>query len=340
MLRERKRRAARDSLIDFAEFVKPDYTPAWFHRLIASKLEAVERGDIKRLLICMPPQHGKSALANVLFPAWFLGRNPRRKVACCSYSAPLSLKHSREAREVFVSKEYREVFPGARHQPSRAGQRIVDVSRQAAEEWGTSQGGTVRAVGVGGSLTGHTVHLGIIDDPHKDRAEADSETCRETVHSWYDSTLFSRLIKTQGPIVLIQTRWHPEDLAGWLLTAEKEGGEKWEKVILPALDDNDRALWPEVIPAPFLRSVRESYRLKGNSHEWGALFQQEPVLRGGNRFRTDAIVIHDSLEDFPSGHEWARCWDLHRVTPSAAAEKAPRRKRRTRTTQSACLVPE
>lgn len=312
--REELRRKARGSLIAFAQYVKDDYQPAWFHREIAAKLEAVERGEIKRLLICMPPQHGKSALSSVLFPAWFLGRNPKSNFACCSYSSPLALKHSREARDVFTSKAYREVFPEARHQPSRAGQRAVAIARQAAHEWGTHAGGTVRAVGVGGSLTGYTVHLGLIDDPHKDRAEANSETVRAGVAGWYDSTFLTRLTMTQGPVVLVYTRWHPEDLGGLLLEAEAKGGEKWEKVIYKALtpqdDGTEKALWPERVPASFLRSIRKSYEIKGALHEWESLYQQEPVLPGGNRFATTEIVIHDSIDDFPKGGRWAWCWDL------------------------------
>ena len=309
LLHEQARRRARGSLIAFAQFVNPDYRPAWFHRLIAEKLEAVERGEIRRLIICMPPQHGKSMLATVYFPAWYLGRNPKKRIACCSYSAPLAIKHSRESRDIFTTRAFREVFPEARHQPSRAGQRRVEVALQAASEWGTSHGGTVRAVGVGGSLTGHTTQLGIIDDPHKDRKEADSTTVRQAVHDWYTSTFLTRLTWSQGPIVLIQTRWHPDDLAGRLLREEAEGGEKWEKVILPALDENDRALWPSDIPAKFLIALRESYRIKGAEHDWASLYMQQDVMRGGNLFDVDKIDFVDPSQ-VPENLHQVRCWDL------------------------------
>ena len=167
---------ARDSLIKYCEYVQPDYVAGRPHKALAEKLEAVERGEIKRLLVTCPPQHGKSRLVSVHFPAWYLGRNPKKRVAQTSYGLSLALKHSRTARDFFVSPEFHNVFPGVRHQPGRVGQEMVtQIQRQAAQEWGTSSGGNYYAVGIGGGLTGMGFDLGIIDDPVKDVVEANSE---------------------------------------------------------------------------------------------------------------------------------------------------------------------
>ena len=185
---------ARKSLIKYCEYVQPGYQASKIHHALAEKLEAVERGEIKRLLVTAPPQHGKSRMVSVHFPAWCLGKHPKWNVIQTSYGLSLSLKHSRTARDFFISPEFHNVFPKARHRPGRRGQELVtNIERQAAQEWGTNQGGTYYAVGIGGGLTGMGFDIGIIDDPVKDVVEANSELVNERNWEWYGSVFRTRM---------------------------------------------------------------------------------------------------------------------------------------------------
>jgi predicted phage terminase large subunit-like protein len=173
---------AQESLIGFTRYTKPDYQPAGHHKLIAEALERVERGECKRLMIFMPPRHGKSELASRRFPAWFLGRNPDRSIIAASYNSELATDFGREVRDIVGSKLYANVFDA----------RLSENS-QAAGRWHTSGRGGYVAAGVGTAVTGRGAHVLLIDDPFKDRVEADSETTREKVWRWYTSTAYTRL---------------------------------------------------------------------------------------------------------------------------------------------------
>ncbi len=205
---------ARRSLLAFTEFTNPLYARAGHHEQIAAKLEAVERGDIDRLMIFMPPRHGKSELASKRFPAWCLGRNPTRQIIAASYNSDLANDFGRNVRNIVAEPEFGQVFPGVALAPDS----------QAANRMNTNKGGAYVAAGVGTAVTGRGAHIALIDDPFKDREEADSERRRELVWDWYRSTLYTRLMPG-GAIVLIQTRWHEDDLAGRLLEQERD---QWE----------------------------------------------------------------------------------------------------------------
>lgn len=186
-------RFARQSLLSFTEYTNPVYQRASHHHLIAEKLEAVERGEIDRLMIFMPPRHGKSELASKRFPAWCLGRDPRRQIIAASYNSDLANDFGRNVRNLVAEPEFREVFPNVTLAPDS----------QAANRMNTNHGGTYVAAGVGTAVTGRGAHIALIDDPFKDREEADSERRRELVWDWYRSTLYTRLMPG-GAIVLIQ----------------------------------------------------------------------------------------------------------------------------------------
>ena len=292
--REERLYHARRTLMGFVNFTKPDYIAGSHLAQLADLLERIERGECRRAAVFMPPRHGKSELCSVRFPCWYLARNPTRQVVQSGYSAEIALTHSRNARDVFVSPEFQELFPQAQPVPTR----------HAATEWGTVAGGRYYAVGVGGGLTGRGADLAIIDDPVKDRAEANSSTVRSRVLDWYRSTLRTRLSPT-GAILLVMTRWSPNDLAGHLLAEMGDGGEAFEVLQMPALDDDGNALWPERFDRTELDAIRSSI----GKYEWSALYMQQPVVRGGNRFAVDEIVYHDSLDDFPQGR-YVRAWDL------------------------------
>lgn len=262
-------RQARKSLLAFTEFTNPQYQRAAHHELIAEKLEAVERGEIDRLMIFMPPRHGKSELASKRFPAWCLGRDPKRQIIAASYNSDLANDFGRNVRNLVAEPEFGQVFPGVTLAPDS----------QAANRMNTNHGGTYVAAGVGTAVTGRGAHIALIDDPFKDREEADSERRRELVWDWYRSTLYTRLMPG-GAIVVIQTRWHEDDLAGRLLEQE---ADQWTVLELPALHPERGALWPEWYPADALERIKATI----GPREWSALYQQQPQPDEGTFFKRE-----------------------------------------------------
>ena len=248
--------------------------PAGHHQRIAEQLEAVERGDIDRLMIFMPPRHGKSELASKRFPAWCLGRDPKRQIIAASYNSDLASDFGRNVRNIVAAPEFGQVFTGVSLAPDS----------QAANRMNTNRGGTYVAAGVGTAVTGRGADIALIDDPFKDREEADSERRRETVWDWYRSTLYTRLMPG-GAVVLIQTRWHEDDLAGRLLEHEGrvEDGGQWTVLDLPAIDASGAALWPEWYDVPALMRIKDTI----GQREWSALYQQQPQPDEGTYFQRD-----------------------------------------------------
>ncbi|MAS82729.1 MAG: terminase, partial [Legionellales bacterium] len=243
-------RLAAENFLAFICYTDANYEPSAVHRKLAEKLEAVERGEIKRLIITMPPRHGKSRLCSIEFPAWYLGRDPTRTVIMSSYGDSLSLKHSREARDRCRGVPFQKTFPQAK----------ANNKNQSKNTWGFMDGGTYSATTVGGGMTGLGADLLLIDDPHKNRQEAESKLVRDRIWDWFTSTAFTRLSRN-GAVVIVMTRWHVDDLVGRLLSDDyteklKEVGHEqaWELVELPALaeEPNDicgrkvgEALWKE-----------------------------------------------------------------------------------------------
>ncbi|PCI52556.1 MAG: hypothetical protein COB36_14785 [Alphaproteobacteria bacterium] len=266
------RRRARNSLIGFTEYTFPKYKAAEHHKAIAEALEAVERGDIDRLMITMPPRHGKSELATRRFPAWFLGRNPDKDVISSSYNSDLAMDFGRDVRNIMRDPSYGAVF-------SEVG---LSQDSQAANRFATPQGGRYNAAGVGTSVTGRGAHVFIVDDPLKDREEAESERRRNTVWNWYTSTAYTRL-EDGGAIIVIQTRWHEDDLAGRLLEAEKQGKDAWVHIDLPAINDKGEALWSAKYPIKNLERIRDNI----GSRDWSALYQQKPSPDEGALFKRE-----------------------------------------------------
>jgi predicted phage terminase large subunit-like protein len=254
-------------LIDFTVRTFPGYRVAGHHLKIADALERVERGEVDRLMIFMPPRHGKSQLVSVQFPAWFLGRNPDLRVIHSSYSSHLSHRFSRASRNLVSSALFGELFSGVA--PAR--------DSRAVDAWDIEgcRGGLISA-GVGGSITGFGADLAIIDDPIKGASEAYSECVRESIKDWYCQDLRTRL-EDGGRIVICQTRWHEDDLSGWLLNQMQVGGERWEVLHLPALSESGEALWPEKYPVDELKRLRRAV----GSYAWEALYQGNPLPAGG-----------------------------------------------------------
>lgn len=268
--------AARGSLLSYAIGHTPEYKTPPHIEMLARKLEAVEAGEIKRLAIFMPPRHGKSNLASELFPAWYLGRRPNHQVLFTTYSQELADGFGRKVRNSVASPKHRFAFP----------ESILAEDSQSAKRFNTTRGGVYYAVGAGGAVTGRGADLLLIDDPLKNREEADSRLIRDKLWDWYASTAYTRLMPG-GAVVVIQTRWHEDDLAGRLL----RGSEPWDVLNLPAIaeygDPLNRkvgaALWPEQYDLPALENIRATI----GEREFAALYQQRPAPLEGALFRRD-----------------------------------------------------
>lgn len=224
------------------------------------------------------PTHN-SELASRNFPAWHLGRAPEHEFIVTSYSSSLAMKFSRSVRSLLREPAYDELFPGTK----------LDPDTQAVEFWQTTAGGAYMAAGVSGPLTGNGMHVGVIDDPVKNREEADSDTVRESIKEWYTSTFYTRLAPGAG-ILLILTRWHHDDLAGWLLEEAKNGGDQWEVVVYPAIAEHDEkyrrkgeALHPERYDLEALERIQRAV----GPRDWQALYQQQPTAAEGAFFKKD-----------------------------------------------------
>ncbi len=268
---------ARRDLACYAVAQWPQFERARHHELIISRLEAVERGEISRLMILTPPQHGKSLITSTIFPAWYLGRHPHRHLITGSYGQELADDFGRRVRNFLADSIHQAIFPDCR----------LSEDSTAAHRFNTTQGGSYFAVGRGGPITGRGADLLLLDDLIKDNAEANSETIRRGLHEWFASVAYTRL-RPGGAIVLIQTRWHEDDLAGWLLREHRN--ENWEVLSLPAIAEQNEnfrtegeALWPERFPLAELERIRA--RIGGRA--WTSLYQQRPAAAEGVVFRRE-----------------------------------------------------
>lgn len=267
------RRRARTSLIGFTQYTYPGYRAAEHHVRIAEALDRVERGECKRLMICVPPRHGKSELGSRRFPAYYVGRNPRKQIIAASYNSDLAGDFGRDVRNIVADPLFGALFPAS-----------LAADSKAANRWHTSDGGMYVAAGVGTAITGRGADILLIDDPFKDRKEADSELLRRRVWDWYTSTAYTRLMPG-GAIVVINTRWHEDDLSGRLLAQQDQGGDQWEVLSLPAINDRGEALWAEDYPLSRLLEIKAVLP----ERDWNSLYQQDPTPDDGTYFRRDWI---------------------------------------------------
>jgi predicted phage terminase large subunit-like protein len=292
----------RKSLIDYSILLQKDYAPNWHHELIAEKLERVAANQCNRLMIFMPPRHGKSELASIKFPAWYLGRHPEKRIMACSYSAELAEEFGRNTRATVENELHTSMFSDS----------VLQVGSKSACNWKVSQRGGYVGTGVGGSIGGKGADVLIIDDPIKNREEAESETVRRKVYDWYTSTAYTRLEK-RGAVIVILTRWHDDDLAGRILEREGEKGYHWDKKsaswkknALGNSHESKYGKW-EVVRFPAIATEDEDYRFKGEAlweqkynldaleeikdtvgvRDWGSLYQQDPVTEEGAEFKEE-----------------------------------------------------
>lgn len=260
----RRTRRLQESLIDFARAIYPRFDVAPHLTILAEKLQDVEAGKTDRLIITMPPRHGKTWLASHLFPAWFLGRNPDKYVIAATYAQDLADDIGRAVRNIVGDPTYTDIFPG------------IGLASDSASvrRFATTQGGLYFGVGVGGPITGRGAHLLLIDDPIKGREDADSEAIRRKLWDWYTSVAYTRLMPG-GRIVLIQTRWREDDPAGRV--QKEHAHEGWETVDFPAILPSGRALWEDRYPIESLNRIKSSIPAR----DWNALYMQRPSAEEG-----------------------------------------------------------
>lgn len=296
----------RRRLLPFVEASKPTYLAGWVHKDICRRLEQFEQdvveGKSPRLMLFMPPRHGKSQIASIDYPAWHLGRNPKHEIIACSYSASLAMGFSRKVRTQLRSPEFTAVFPACE----------LDPEVQAAEGWQTTAGGGYVPAGVSGPITGKGAHVLVIDDPVKNREEAESANTQESIYDWYTSTAYTRLAPGGG-ILIIMTRWHDMDLAGRLLQAAKEGGDQWEVVCYPAIATEDEkyrlqgeALHPARYPIEALHRIRNAV----GPRDWEALYQQSPVSNEGDYFKRSEMRFYSLHELKDKKLQYYATWDF------------------------------
>lgn len=305
---------ATGSLIDFTRWTYPQYIADPAHWLMATHLEKVISGAITRLMVFAPPQHGKSELVSVRFPAFWLGQRPDAPVILASYGASLAERHSSEARACVESEAYAEVFPDIE---TRKDSRAKQLWRIAGKRGG------MLAVGVGGPITGHGAYLGIIDDPFENWKQAQSLTVRNQVWDWWRGTFRTRIWEN-GAIILVCTRWNEDDLAGRILS---EQGEKWTIVRLPALaetqeerdeshglmglppglsDPLGRPAGAALCPRRFSVAALQDIKTDVGGVVWAAEYQATPRQPEGNKFKRHWFPIVDAV---PAAAKRVRYWD-------------------------------
>ena len=260
-----RRERAAGSFVTFAEEVWPPFIEGYHHTKMAEAFERVASGDLKRLMINMPPRMGKSQLTSWLLPAWIMGKYPDKKIIMASHTAELAVRFGRMVRNLINSDEYKELFPGV----------LLTADSKAAGRFDVSGGGEYFSVGVGGAVTGRGADLLVIDDPHSEQQgqQADPKVFDNT-YEWFTSGPRQRL-QPGGAIIIVMTRWSMKDLCGHVIrdSIMREGSDEWEVIELPAILPSGNSLWEEFWPVEELEKIRATLPVA----KWEAQYQQQPT---------------------------------------------------------------
>ena len=261
-----KQEKAQKDFLTFVKAVWPEFVEGNHHKIYAEKLNRIANGELKRLIVNMPPRHTKSEFASHLFPAFFMGRHPNAKLIQTTHTGELAIRFGRKAKNLIESTEYESVFPTVK----------LAADSKAAGRWESNHKGEYFAAGVGGAITGRGADLLIIDDPHSEQ-DALSPTVLDSHYEWYTSGPRQRL-QPGGAIVLVMTRWSVKDLTGRLLAAQgkDENSDKWEVVEFPAII-NDKPMWGNFWSMKGLEGVKASIPLT----KWQAQWMQSPTSEEG-----------------------------------------------------------
>lgn len=306
-LEELAKRRARENLSSFVLYNHDDYIMGWFHLEICRALKQFALDVIAkkspRLIITAPPRSGKSQLVSRDFPAWFLGNYPECHIIASSYSSDLAGAMNTDVQRIIDGPRFRELFPFVFLASKEAAAKTGDTGayKKTTDKFEiVHYRGSYRSAGVGGGITGMGADILIIDDPHKDKAEAYSATMRSRVHDWYASTAYTRLAPGGGVIVMC-TRWHTDDLVGHLLEKAAHGGDQYHVINYPAIAEHDEkhrkegeALHPERYNLLALTAIKAQI----GSELWAAMYQQHPVPEGGGTFKKAWIQYYKELPPF------------------------------------------
>jgi hypothetical protein len=297
--REKLREQAKDDILAFTRYTKEDYLVNWHHQILCDKLNDFAYGRIKRMMVFMPPQHGKSELTSRRLPAFMLGLNPNLRIALCAYNATFASKFNRQVQRIITDPSYNEVFPETRLNAKNVATDSKGSYLRNSEQFEVvEKNGSFISVGVGGGITGNPVDIALIDDPIKGAEEAGSQTYREKVWEWYTTELETRL-NNNSQILITLTRWNVDDIAGRIIENSKlPNSRKWEIVVFPRIKvDNSNpddprevgeVLWPEV------HSMESALEAKQrNAVKFEALQQQNPkVMEAGAEFYKSFDINH------------------------------------------------
>lgn len=315
------RRQARRNLLDFTRYTWPGYLTNWHHKVLAEKLTRVANGELKRLMVFMPPRHGKSELVSVRFPAFLLGLNPNLQVLTCSHTVSLATDLHRNCQRVIMSRQYRNLFPETTlSETENRGVSDVPPRRTSTVAEVVGHGGVLRSAGVGVAIAGKGFDIGIVDDPFEGHKQADSPVERETVWNWYLRDFLTRRSSDDAAIVLTHTRWHRDDLAGRLIAQEADEREhhKWETVCFRGIRREEKnpddprepgeVLWPWRMSEAGMRAAEADPR------GFSALYQQDPTAEGGVEWPADCF------EDFIWSDSKIQPFGVVAVDPSKGRE--------------------
>ena len=286
----RKNKAAHDDLIAFCKRMMPDFIVGKHHRILADMLMGLEDGSKDRACVNIPPRHGKSQLVSIFFPAWFLGRNPDKKVMMVSHTTDLAVDFGRKVRNLLGLQDYKDIFPTVQ----------LATDSKSAGRWNTNMGGEYYACGVGSALAGRGAHLLLVDDPHSEQDVINGNfTVFEKAYEWFTFGARTRLMPG-GRVAIIQTRWHMDDLTGRVVKdmTQNEKSDQYEVVEFPAIlemEDKktgelvEKPLWPEFFDIDALERTKASMPL----FQWNAQYQQQPTAE-------EAAIVK---------REWWQIWE-------------------------------
>jgi hypothetical protein len=294
LLEADKQERCKENFMPFVREMWSAFIPGRHHQIMAEAFERVANGTLKRLIINMPPRHTKSEFASYLFPAWFLGKYPEKKIIQTAHTAELATGFGRKVRNLVNSADYQKVFPIK-----------LSSDSKAAGRWNTNKGGDYFAIGVGGAVTGKGADVLIIDDPHSEQeAMQGNPLVYDRVYEWYSSGPRQRL-QPGGAIIVVMTRWSKRDLTGQIIqNSIKRDGDEWETIEFPALMPSGKPLWEEF----WKQSELEAIKAEIPVGKWEAQYQQNPTSEEGAIIKREMWKIWE--KDTPPPCEFIiQSWD-------------------------------
>jgi predicted phage terminase large subunit-like protein len=285
---------SKESFLYFVTQMWPIFISGSHHKIMSDAFERVANGELKRLIINMPPRHTKSEFASFLLPAWFLGKFPQKKIIQTAHTAELATGFGRKVRNLVSSEQYQKVF-----------QTKLSSDSKAAGRWNTNVGGDYFAIGVGGAVTGKGADLLIIDDPHSEQeAKQGNPAVFDNVYEWFTSGPRQRL-QPGGAIIIVMTRWSKRDLTGQILkNSDKDGVDQWEVIDFPAIMPNGNPLWPGF----WSKAALESLKAELPVSKCEAQYQQNPTSEEGAIIKREHWMVWDKKQP-PDCEYIIQSWD-------------------------------